>query len=309
MNQIHLLVKRAGVPYSPPAVIQANGIELVYDSFGHSDAPPLLLIMGLGVQMIGWDAAFCVRLAAQGYRIIRFDNRDVGLSTKFDEADTPGRLAFLMAFLFNKAIQAPYLLSNMAEDAVSLLDALRVDSAHVVGASMGGMIGQLLAIHYPQRMRTLTSFMSTTSDPRLPRPSLKAAKLFLKRIPTDLTGFVESSIASSQLLSGPRFPIDEARIRRQAKRAFKRGFHPAGIKRQLAAVLASGSRKEALQNVTAPTLVIHGDADPLVPLAAGMATAQAVPGARLMVIEGLGHGSPPSVWPQLIEAVTRHAVA
>ena len=309
MSQRYLSTKTTAVPYSKPAVVQTNGIEIVYDSFGHSDDPPLLLIMGMGVQMIGWDAAFCSRLAAQGFRVIRFDNRDVGLSTRFDEAGTPRRLAFVLAFLFNKAIQAPYLLTDMTNDVVGLLDALRIDSAHVVGVSMGGMIGQLMAIHHSQRVHTLTSFMSTTGDPTLPRPSLKAAKLFLQGIPSDLRSFVESSVANSRLLGGPAYPIEEGRIRRQAVRAFKRGFNPAGVARQLAAVLAAGSRKEALRNVTAPTLVIHGDVDPLVPLAAGIDTAEAIPGAELMVIEGLGHGSPPGIWPQLIEAITRHAGA
>jgi pimeloyl-ACP methyl ester carboxylesterase len=295
------------VPYSDPARVEANGIELVYDTFGKTSAPPLLLIMGLGAQMIAWDAGFCRHLAARGYWVIRFDNRDVGLSTWFDEAGVPDITALYQAQAQGKAVQLPYTLDDMAGDAVGLLDALGIESAHVVGASMGGMIAQLVAIHYPHRVRTLTSIMSTTGDPQLPPPTPEAMSLLLAPPPTDRDGYLDSAVQSSAVFNGPGFPVDEQRARERAALAFDRGLHPAGTARQLAAVIVSGSRRQALRAVTIPTLVIHGDADPLVPVAGGRDTAAAVPGAKMLIIEGLGHALPPATWTQAIDAIAGHA--
>jgi pimeloyl-ACP methyl ester carboxylesterase len=291
------------IPHSAEASVKANGIDIVYDTFGETSAPPMLLIMGLDCQLIAWDEEFCAALAGCGYWVIRFDNRDIGLSTKFDEAGIPDILAMMQG----ARIQPPYTLRDMAADAVGLLDALAIESAHVVGVSMGGMIAQEMAIHYPDRVRTLTSIMSTTGDPTLPPPRPEAAAILVTPAPTDREGYVEHSLQTWRVLNGPVFPIDEEGDRAVAGRSFDRGLSPAGTARQLAAILGSGSRKEALAAVRTPTLVIHGDADPLVPVEGGIDTAEAVPGAKILIIEGMGHNLPPAVAPQVIEAIARHA--
>ena len=235
------------IPHTDPASVKADGIEIVYDTFGEPSAPPVLLVMGLGGQMIAWDEDFCAALAAQGYWVIRFDNRDVGLSTRFDEAGVPDVAALMQAVTQGKAIQAPYALRDMADDAVGLLDALEIESAHVVGVSMGGMIVQEMAIHHADRVRTMTSIMSSTGDPELPLPKPEAAAILVTPVPTDRTGYIENSVQTWQVLGGPGFPFDEERIRERAELFFDRGLSPAGTVRQLAAILASGSRKEAAQ--------------------------------------------------------------
>ena len=294
------------VLHSDATSVIVDGIEIVYDTFGDPSAPPMLLVAGLGVQMIDWDEAFCQELAAHGYWVIRFDNRDVGLSTRFDEAGVPNIPALMQAQMLGGTVKAPYLLRDMAADAAGLLDAIHVESAHVVGVSMGGMIAQELVIRHAGCVRTLTSIMSTTGNPGLPRPKPAAMAILLETPPSDRRDYIESSVRVSQVL-GAGLPYDEASVRERAGRAFDRGLSPAGTARQLAAVLASGSRKEALKSVTVPTLVIHGDADPLVPVAGGIDTADAIPGAKLMIIKGMGHALPPAVWPQVIEAIADHA--
>ena len=296
------------VPHSDPAAVKANGVEIVYDTFGAPSAPPLLLVAGLGQQLIGWDNEFCVELAARGYRVIRFDNRDVGLSTRFDEAGIPDIAALMQAGLQERVVQAPYLLRDMAADAVSLLEAIGVESAHVVGVSMGGMIAQEMAMQYPRRVRTMTSIMSTTGNPELPPPKPEAAAFLVTPAPTDRQGYIEYSLQLWRVLSGPGYPEDPDRAKGRAGRFFDRGLSPEGTARQLAAILASGSRKEALRSVTVPTLVIHGDADPLVPVEGGLDTADAIPGAERLIIEGMGHALPPALWPEVIGAIADHAV-
>ena len=294
------------VPHSDPTSVIVDGIEIVYDTFGEPSAPPMLLIAGLGVQMIDWDEAFCQELAAHGYWVIRFDNRDVGLSTRFDEAGVPNIPALMQAQMLGGTVKAPYLLRDMAADAAGLLTAIHVESAHVVGVSMGGMIAQELVLRHAGCVRTLTSIMSTTGNPGLPRPKPAAMAILLETPPADRRDYIESSVRVSQVL-GAGLPYDEAAVRERAGRAFDRGLSPAGTARQLAAVLASGSRQEALKSVAVPTLVIHGDADPLVPVAGGIDTADAIPGAKLLIIKGMGHALPPAVWPQVIEAIAAHA--
>ena len=290
------------------AIAQANGIALCYDTFGDPLAPPLLLIMGLASQMIAWDDEFCAQLAARGYRVIRFDNRDIGLSTRFTEAGVPDVAAAFMAAMQGKPVSAPYLLSDMADDAVGLLDALGIDKAHVVGASMGGAIGQTLAIRHAQRLRTLTSIMATTGAPGLPPPTPEALAMLFKPTPTDQAAYFESYCQTWKLLRAGSFPPDEARDLARAGQIFARGLNPAGVARQLTAIVASGSRKEALAAVRVPTLVIHGDADPLVPVACGVDTAGSIPNASLLIIEGMGHALPITLWPRIIDAIAAHAV-
>jgi pimeloyl-ACP methyl ester carboxylesterase len=281
----------------------SNGIEIEYEVFGPSDAPPLLLVMGLGSQMIFWDEEFCEGLAARGHRVIRFDNRDVGRSTKLEAAGVPNVLAAMAAVGSGARVAAPYTLDDMADDAAGLLDALEVDAAHVVGASMGGMIAQTLAIRHPKRVRTLTSIMSTTGRPGLPGPTPAALGVLLAPPVAGREPNVERGVATWRVIGSPGFPFDEPRIRERAGRAFDRGFHPEGVARQLAAILASGSRRERLAGVRAPTLVIHGQADPLVPVACGVDTADAVPGAELLLVEGMGHDLPRGAWPTILDAI------
>ena len=293
---------------TPPAWADANGIRLCYDTFGDASAPPLLLVMGLASQMIAWDDAFCAQLAARGYRVIRFDNRDIGLSTRLDAAGIPDVSAALIAASQGKPVKAPYRLEDMALDTVGLLDALGIARAHVVGASMGGAIAQTLAIRHPDRVRTLTSIMATSGAPGLPPPTPEAMDLLTKPTPTDFESYARSHAQTWKVLRAGRFPEDEALDRQKAEQAFARGLSPAGAARQLVAIIASGSRRAALASVTAPTLVIHGDADPLVPLACGVDVARAVPGSRFVLIQGMGHALPISFWPRIIDAIAAHAV-
>jgi pimeloyl-ACP methyl ester carboxylesterase len=296
------------VTHSEPSRVRVNSIEIVYDTFGKMIEPPLLLIMGLGQQMISWDEDFCTQLAARGYWVIRFDNRDVGLSTKLDEAGVPDILALMQAQAQGEAVKAPYTLRDMAEDAVGLLDSLEIESAHVVGISMGGMIAQEMAIHHPKRVRTLTSIMSSTGDPALPPPKTEALTVLVTPFPTDRDGYLAYTIRTWRILSGSGFPVDEDRIIEHAGRSFDRGLSLAGTARQLAAIIASGNRKGALQSVTTKVLVIHGDADPLVPVECGIDTANSIPGAELQIIEGMGHDLPLPVVPRVIETIVHHAV-
>ena len=296
------------IPHSDPSWVKVNGIEIVYDSFGETSASPLLLIMGLGEQMISWDEDFCKQLAMQGYWVIRFDNRDVGLSTRLDEAGVPDILSMMQNLAQGEALQAPYTLSDMADDAVGLLDALGIEAAHVVGISMGGMIAQEMAIHHPEKVRTLTSMMSSTGHPDLPPPKPEAQTILITPFPTDRESYLEYALKTWRVLCGPGFPVDEDRIKERAGRSCDRGLSLSGTIRQFVAVLASGSRREALQSVTVPTLVIHGDQDPLVPVECGKDTANSIPGAELMIIKGMGHDLPVAVAPRVIEAIVRHAV-
>ena len=285
----------------------ANGIRIAYDTFGKPSAPPMLLIMGLACQMIIWDDEFCTRLAERGYWVIRFDNRDIGQSQKFDSAGVPD-ISELIAAQINRApLKAPYTLSDMAADAVGLLDALEIQSAHVVGASMGGMIAQLMALEYPHRVRTLTSILSSTGDPNLPPPKPEGLQVLYAPLPTDRQGFIEAYMEVWRILSGPKHPVSDSLAMNYAERTFERGLNPEGVIRQYAAILASGSRKEALAGLEVPALVIHGDQDPLVPVECGIDTAEAIPGARLVIIEGMGHAFPEALWPRIIDEIANHA--
>ena len=283
---------------------RANGIEIAYETFGPPEGRPLLLIMGLAAQMILWDDDLCAALAARGHRVIRFDNRDVGLSTKCDWAGMPDAAAAMQAALLGERVDAPYTLRDMAADAVGLLDALGIAAAHVVGASMGGMIAQAMAIAHPTRVLSLTSIMSSTGDRSLPPARPEAAAVLLLPVAAGRAANVERAVHVFRTIGSPGFPFDEARVRELAVRSYDRCFHPAGVARQLVAILASGSRREGLAGVSVPTLVIHGRDDPLVPVEAGLDTAEAVPGAELLVIDGMGHDLPRAVWPRIIDRIS-----
>jgi pimeloyl-ACP methyl ester carboxylesterase len=276
----------------------ANGIELEYELFGDEGAPPLLLVMGLGAQMIAWDDAFCTQLAGRGFRVIRFDNRDVGLSTK---TDAP--LPDIMACFAGDASSANYTLDDMSDDAVGLLDVLGIPAAHIVGASMGGMIVQTIAIRHPDRVLSLCSIMSTTGALDVGQPTPEAMQELLRPVATTKEEYLEASVRSSRVIGSTGFPFDEHRARQRAEAHYDRCYHPMGVARQLAAIIASGDRTDGLAKLSVPTVVIHGDADPLVTPTGGEATAKAVPDAEHVVIEGMGHDLPEGVWPAIIDAI------
>jgi pimeloyl-ACP methyl ester carboxylesterase len=285
----------------------SNGIELCYEIFGADDAEPMLLIMGLGAQMVVWDDAFCQQLAARGFQVIRFDNRDIGQSTKLSGGKRVTMTELLKLRFLGIPVTAPYKLSDMANDVLGLLDALGIRSAHLVGASMGGMIAQELALLHPQRVRSLTSIMSSTGNPKLPQPKREAAALLLRPPPTNLDEYIARFKQTWKILRVVSFPLDEAKDRELATRIYARGLNPAGAARQLRAILASGSRKERLKSLKVPTLVIHGTVDPLIRPVAGKETAASIPGSKLMMIEDMGHALPIPMWPEVIGAIADHA--
>ena len=293
------------IAHSGAKTATVEGIELVYDTFGDREASPLLLIMGLGAQMIAWEESFCRMLAERGFYVIRFDNRDVGLSTKLDRAGLPNMAALLQG----EAVAVPYRLDDMVADAVGLLDELGIERAHVMGASMGGMIAQIMAIHHPERVRTLICLGTSSQDPALPEPEPEpeAMQMLVTPPPSDREGYLAQAVHHSRLLNG-NLPFDEAHARERAEAAWERGLHPPGTARQLAAILSS-EWHEALSDLTVPTLVIHGEADPLLPLLHGVDIAEKVPGAELIVLDDAGHTFPPALWPPIVEAVAAHANA
>ena len=292
------------IPYSGEKTAKVGTVEIAYDTFGNPSSRPMLLIMGLGAQMIRWDEAFCKALAAQGHWVIRFDNRDVGLSTKFDQAGIPD----IMSLIMGKKADVPYKLKDMAADAVGLLDVLGIKSADVVGVSLGGMIAQTMAIHYPKRVRTLTSIMSSTGNPSLPQTRPEAAEVLLAPAASNRNDYLANELKAAKVLHGPKYPLNEDYVRKYSERSYDRCYHPQGFPRQLGAILASGSRNEALAKVKTPTLVIHGTADPLIPVEGGKDTAKSIPGAKLLIIEGMGHSIPVEVAPQIIRAILEHTV-
>jgi pimeloyl-ACP methyl ester carboxylesterase len=293
--------------HQPPQIARANGIELCYEIFGDANAEPLLLIMGLGAQMILWDDDFCRQLATRGFRVVRFDNRDIGKSSKLTGGKRLTPLELLKLRFLKIPVAAPYKLRDMAEDTTGLMDVLGIKSAHLVGASMGGMIAQEIAISFPQRVRSLTSIMSTTGNPKVPSPTREAAAMLMAPPPATREEFLARFAQTWKVLRVGSFPEDEARDRTRAERVFERGLNAPGVGRQLRAILASGSRKERLASVKAPTLVIHGTVDPLVRPEGGKDTAASIPGARLVMIEGMGHALPIPMWPQIIDAIDKHA--
>lgn len=288
---------------------RANGIEIEYEDSGPRDGPVVLLIMGLGAQLVRWPATMVDGLVARGYRVIRYDNRDVGLSTKFDDRGVPSILWTAMQRQFGREPAVPYSLTDMAQDAVGLLDALSIDRAHVVGASMGGMIAQLVASRWPERVETLCSIMSTTGHPTCSRPTMRATALLLRHPRND---DIEAIVAHGTLAGravGGKFPIEDALMAERIRDEVLRNHCPTGFLRQMAAIIADGDRTERLRRIVASTLVIHGSDDPLVPPEGGRQTARAIPGARLLEIEGMGHTLPPQVIAPIVDAIDSHARA
>lgn len=281
----------------------ANGIELEYDDFGDPADPALLLVMGLGTQMTGWPEAFCGLLAGRGYRVVRFDNRDIGLSTQFDHLPTPD----VMAILGGDHATVPYLLADLAEDAVGLLDALGIERAHVVGASMGGMIVQEMAIKHQDRLLSLCSIMSTTGDREVGQASPEAMTALLSPPGGNREDAIARSMTVQRTISSPGYPPADEWLRERATLGYDRAFRPAGSARQLAAIIGSPDRTAALGAVTVPTVVLHGEQDPLVNVSGGKATAAAIPGARLVLFPGMGHDLPEALFGPFADAIADNA--
>jgi pimeloyl-ACP methyl ester carboxylesterase len=290
--------------------VKTNGLIVEFDSFGSDGGELILLISGLGVQMVRWSVPFCDALASQGYRVIRFDNRDVGLSSHLDDAPVPELSVLAQALSRGERSTVPYSLRDMASDAVGLLDALEVEGAHVVGRSMGGMIAQVMASDHSDRVLSLTSIMSSTGNPDLPGPSSEAMATLTRRGPKpteDEAGYLAQSIASARVIASPGFPFDESAQRAQALAEVKRAYNPAGFARQMAAMITGGDRRARLNTITAPTLVIHGAEDVLIPLAGGQDTAANIKDAKLVVIDGMGHDLPSEVHHTFAQAIIANA--
>ncbi len=281
----------------------ANGISIEYETFGDPSHPPLLLIMGVGGQMIDWPDAFCSELAGRGFHVVRFDNRDAGLSSRIEGGPEPD----LVAAYFGDPSTASYTLDDMADDAAGLLDALGIRAAHLVGRSLGGMIAQALAIRHPDRCLSLCCISSSTGDRAVGQPTAEALQLMARPPAEGREAYVEADVEAHRVLRSPLHPCDEAEIRRKAERSFDRAHRPEGTARQLCAILASPDRTPALRRLRVPTLVVHGSADILVQPSGGEATAAAVPDARLMMVEGMGHDFPAPLWSKIVEAIVDNA--
>lgn len=289
--------------------VQANGITVEYESFGPEDRETVLLIMGLGGQLTMWPTELCEELVRRGYRAVRFDNRDVGLSTKFDEAGMPDMAAIFGALMTGAKPAAPYALDDMAADAVGLLDALGVARAHIAGASMGGMIAQLVAANHPERALSLTSIMSTTGNPALPQAKPEAMEVLMSPAAPagDWEAIAARGIKAWNTIGSPGYRTDEKTLREWELRDAKRSFYPVGVARQMAAIVANGDRREKLKNIRIPAVVLHGADDPLVPVEGGKDTAASIPGAELRIVPGMGHDFPISLVGTFADAITAAA--
>jgi len=280
----------------------AGEVELCYETFGDPACPALLLTMGLATQMLGWHDDLCAELADRRFFVIRYDNRDVGRSQRMT-----GRVPSTFELLRRDARAASYTLADMAADAVGLLDHLGIDAAHVAGASMGGMIAQTMAAHHPDRVQSLVSIMSNTGARWSGRPSLRMYGVLLKAPPRDRAPYMDHAVTLFSRIGSPDLERDDEDLRRIAGMCFDRGINRAGTARQIAAIIASGDRTLLLRTIVAPTLVIHGTRDKLVPPSGGRATARAIPAARLLMIEGMGHDLPRAAWPRMLDAIEQNA--
>jgi pimeloyl-ACP methyl ester carboxylesterase len=278
-------------PIGEERLAPANGIEIAYQEIGESGGTPLLLVIGFAFHMIHWDEGFCRLLAERGFRVIRFDNRDIGHSTKID------------------APRPAYGLRDMAADTIGLLDHLEVEQAHLVGVSMGGMISQLVAIEWPERVASLCSIMSTTGDPAVGQPTPAAIAALSQPPEQSREGYGESSVQVARVIGSPAYPFDEEQRRELGRRSWDRSHDPGGLVRQLQAITSAADRTEALGRLRLPVLVLHGAEDPLISVSGGEATARAIPGARLEVFRGMGHDLPPALWPSVVEAISANATA
>lgn len=290
--------------------VQANGIDIEYESHGETGAETVLLIMGYGMQLIHWTDEFVDQLVERGFRVVRFDNRDTGLSTRFDGAAVPNAMLQMMLGQMNVRLRTPYTLDDMARDAVGLLDALGIEQAHVVGASMGGMIAQLIAGHYPHRTRSLSSIMSTTGHPTLPRGKPAAMRALTAAAPdphTDMEAFLAHRVRILRAIGSPGYPTPETVLVERSIHAFERAYYPQGLQRHMAAILAAPHRRELLRRIKVPASVIHGEADPLIRLQCGRDTARYLRHAELITIPGMGHDFPSQLIPHIVDGIERAA--
>ena len=283
-------------------------LHLEAESFGDPAHPAVVLVMGLGMQLIAWPMELVQPLVDAGYRVVRFDNRDIGLSSKIDDAPKVNLLAAAARFFLRLPLKSAYTIRDMADDLAGLLDAMGIEKAHLAGASMGGMIAQTFAAHYPQRTLSLASIMSSSGDRALPTAHWRVLRLLIKPPPkrASFEQLVQAAVRLFQALGGPGFPISEAELAERCSRSIRRSYSPAGTGRQLLAIAASGDRSADLCRVSAPTLVLHGDADPLLPPPHGRDCAAKIPGASLTVVPGMGHDLPPALVPVLRDALLAH---
>ncbi len=290
--------------------VETNHVTIAYESFGPVDGEVILLIAGLGTQMLRWSPAFCDRLTVQGLRVIRFDNRDAGLSTHLRDHPAPDLAALSAAAASGGPFAVPYTLVDMAGDTLGLLDALGIEQAHLVGRSMGGMIAQIVASTSPHRTLSLTAIMSATGNPELPKAAPEVMALLMRPAPAPsegLEGYLAHSLAFARRIAGPDYPIDETAQRALIMSELERSHDPAGTSRQIAAIAATGDLRPRLSHITAPTLVVHGADDPLVPQAAGEDIAASISGARLMIIDGMGHDLPAPLYDRVVRAIAENA--
>ena len=290
-----------------PAVL-ANGLTIEYESLGDPASPAIVLIMGLGMQLVGWPDDFCQRLAAEGFHVVRFDNRDCGLSSRIRARRWPSPLLAFAAARLGLPVLAPYSLEDMAKDTLGLMDALGIGKAHVVGASLGGMIAQVLAARFPSRVLSLTSMMSASGRRKGARPRKEALQVFLRRPPAhaERAVVIDHLVEVFTVIGSPGFPTERRLLQERITGWVRRAYDPDGTTRQLLAVVASGDRRRLLRRIVAPTLVIHGTDDPLVPVEAGRDTARNVPGAKLVIIDGMGHDLPDALLPRLATEIAGH---
>jgi pimeloyl-ACP methyl ester carboxylesterase len=290
--------------------ITANSLTFEYEIVGDENAPPLLLIMGLGMQLVGWPDTFVSHLVAAGFRVIRLDNRDVGLSSKLDHLGTPNMTIEAAKFMMGFKLNAPYYIDDMARDAAAFLDAIGVAHAHIVGASMGGMIAQNLAATFPEKVQSLTSIMSSTGRRSLPSPTWNARRvLFIKPARRgDIEGATSRMQTIFRTIGSPGFVEEESTLRAFCRRHVERSYHPPGTARQMLAIAASGDRTNVIRRITARALVIHGKDDPLLPVAHGIETAREIPNAKLSIIPGMGHDLPAALHLRLAEEITAHCL-
>lgn len=292
------------------ANLKVNGIDLSYNSFGDSNAAAILLIAGLGTQMIRWPVPFCENLVARGYRVIRFDNRDAGCSSHFTDYPAPDFGALATALAAGQRPSVPYTLHDMAGDAIGILDALGIERAHLVGRSMGGMIAQIAASEYPKRILSLTSIMSSTGNPSLPSASQDVMTMLTQSAPNPLedeAGFLEHSLAFARRIASPGYPFDEEAHRALILEETRRAYDPTGFGRQIAAIAATGDLRPLLAKITVPSLIVHGADDALIPSACGRDTASSIQGSEFMLIDGMGHDLPSSLYQTLADGIDRVA--
>jgi pimeloyl-ACP methyl ester carboxylesterase len=293
----------------PESYVQANGLRLAYEEFGDQNDPPIILIMGLGTQMISWPISLCSGLVDRGFRVIRFDNRDIGLSEKLEDGHIPRVPTMLLRSKLGLPIKVSYTLKDMAKDVVGLMDALHIDRAHLVGASMGGMIGQIATANHSERVLSFTSIMSSSGEPGLPGARKDVALTMLKRSIGLEKPTLENTMAYWRKIGSPGYQPSDEVLRKKILDGIKRSFYPKGYARHMAAIIASGSRAKLLKTIDTPTLVIHGRDDALVPLECGVDTARRIPNAQLKIFDGMGHDLPLPLIPQFVELIAGHAQA